>query len=475
LDDVLEMDFSPEERVIFELRKGDVLIAEASGSADQVGKPAIWQGELPTCCFQNTVIRFRPYSISSQYAYYVIRHYAENGVFLNLLRGVGIAHLGGDRFANIPFPLPPKPEQERIAAKLDMRLARLHRALQSLRRAQANVQLSRASVLNSAMTGELPELPGDPPRTKEGWPSVPLGELVTVTNGRAFKTSEWSDSGLPIIRIQNLKDSAAPYNYFASDIEERFTVNPQDLLFAWSGTPGTSFGAFIWDGPKGVLNQHIFKLTFDAKVIDKEFLLFALNHKVADFIATAKGGGGLAHVTRPEFLKGRIPIPPLRTQQTIVAAIRSRFTTLDKQETVVNKSIERCDTLRRASLSRAVCGQLVRQDSKDEPVQELMLRIAQERSRQEEQLTQLLREKKKESAAEGRGKYVPSVRRLADVLTEFGPMTAEELYRKAGYSADRSEDMLRFYDALASARREKEVVSEDVANPDQAKWRAAKA
>ncbi len=60
LSDVLDMDFRPQERASYRLQPGDVLLSEASGSASAVGKPAIWNGDLEDCCFQNTVIRFRP-------------------------------------------------------------------------------------------------------------------------------------------------------------------------------------------------------------------------------------------------------------------------------------------------------------------------------------------------------------------------------------------------------------------------------
>ena len=48
LDDVMDMDFKPSERATYTLRRGDILLSEASGSADEVGKPAIWNGKIPT-------------------------------------------------------------------------------------------------------------------------------------------------------------------------------------------------------------------------------------------------------------------------------------------------------------------------------------------------------------------------------------------------------------------------------------------
>jgi type I restriction enzyme S subunit len=96
--------------------------------------------------------------------------------------------------------------------------------------------------------------------------------VCNFINGKAFKPSDWSSTGVPIVRIQNLNDEAATFNYFEGDIEDKYWIDNDDLLFAWSGTPGTSFGAFIWNCGKAVLNQHIFRVE-PASSIDKWFLM----------------------------------------------------------------------------------------------------------------------------------------------------------------------------------------------------------
>src|SRR4051794_10362408 len=63
LTDVNEMDFTPDERHVFGLRRGDIVLSEASGSPTHVGRAAVWNDELELCCFQNTVIRFRPHAV----------------------------------------------------------------------------------------------------------------------------------------------------------------------------------------------------------------------------------------------------------------------------------------------------------------------------------------------------------------------------------------------------------------------------
>ncbi|MBX9868231.1 MAG: restriction endonuclease subunit S, partial [Burkholderiaceae bacterium] len=110
-----------------------------------------------------------------------------------------------------------------------------------------------------------------------GWEKSPIGNLCKLNNGRAFKPTEWSDRGLPIIRIQNLNKPTASFNYFEGAFDEKYYLKGGELLFAWSGTPGTSFGAHVWRGGEAVLNQHIFRVDFDESLFDKRFFRHAIN------------------------------------------------------------------------------------------------------------------------------------------------------------------------------------------------------
>jgi restriction endonuclease S subunit len=155
---------------------------------------------------------------------------------------------------------------------------------------------------------------------------VDIGGVCTLINGRAFKPSDWrrADSGgLPIVRIQNLNDDTAGFNYFTGDVSARNIIEPGELLFSWSGSRGSSFGAHIWPGPKAVLNQHIFKIEFFPERADKVFLLHALNGVVAEVEDNLHGGVGLVHITKGNLERIKIPLPPLETQRAIVAEIEA--------------------------------------------------------------------------------------------------------------------------------------------------------
>ena len=152
----------------------------------------------------------------------------------------------------------------------------------------------------------------------ENWIETEIGGLCSLKNGRAFKPNEWQTSGLPIVRIQNLNNPASAFNHFQGEVDERNRLRGGELLFAWSGTPGTSFGAHVWRGGDAVLNQHIFRVDFDEALLDKRLFRSAINQKLSELIDVAHGGVGLRHVTKGVFERTLVALPP-RPEQTRIA------------------------------------------------------------------------------------------------------------------------------------------------------------
>ena len=101
-----------------------------------------------------------------------------------------------------------------------------------------------------------------------------LGDIATYINGYAFKPSDWSTEGLPIIRIQDLTGSSYKTNKYNGDYDKKYEVNNGDILISWSD----SLGVFVWKNDKSVLNQHIFKVIFNKKVVDKDFFVYQVEN-----------------------------------------------------------------------------------------------------------------------------------------------------------------------------------------------------
>ena len=164
LDDVLDMEFTPAEQEIYRLRDGDILVSEASGSPDQVGKSAIWKNEIPGCCFQNTVIRVRPYGESTRYLHLMLSRHYYSGFFARMSAGVGLNHLSAGKFASVPIAFPPLAEQIRIVDEVDRHLTRADALATSIAHAKRRAQRLRRAILATAFQGCLvPQDPKDEP------------------------------------------------------------------------------------------------------------------------------------------------------------------------------------------------------------------------------------------------------------------------------------------------------------------------
>lgn len=213
----------------------------------------------------------------------------------------------------------------------------------------------------------------------ESWEWVRVKTFTALYNGRAFKPSDWTDTGLPIVRIQNLNNPSAPYNLYKGSVESEYQLHGGELLFAWSGTPGTSFGAHIWHGKDAVLNQHIFRLEFPEELIYKPYYMHALNQRIGELIKAAHGSAGLQHVTKGVFENTLIPIPPYKEQIQIVNQLNhlapSILDYVKAYGNIENLNNEFPEKLKKSILQYAIQGKLVPQDPTDEPASALLERI----------------------------------------------------------------------------------------------------
>lgn len=177
-----------------------------------------------------------------------------------------------------------------------------------------------------------------------------LGTVAEYINGRAFKPSEWESEGLPIIRIQNLNDDDAKYNYSTVQHEDKYLIHNGDLLFAWAA----SLGAYIWKGSEAWLNQHIYKVIPYDDVL-KDYLYYYLQYVVADLYSKAHGTG-MVHITKALFMATKIPVPPLNEQARIISRVEELFSEIDSGIDTLLKTKEQLYAYRQAVLKEAFIG-----------------------------------------------------------------------------------------------------------------------
>ena len=163
------------------------------------------------------------------------------------------------------------------------------------------------------------------------WPQRRLTDLALYHNGVAFKPSDWSLDGLPIIRIEQLNNPDGEFDRYTGSVSEVNRIRDGDLVFSWSAT----LKVVIWRHGDGVLNQHLFKVVpkpgFDAR-----FIYFLLDQSM-EALGNGSHGSTMKHIKRSELDKFIARVPPLAKQRKIAAILVSLDTAIEKTEALIEK------------------------------------------------------------------------------------------------------------------------------------------
>lgn len=490
LDDLLEMNFTPAEREVFGLEVGDVLLTEASGSASQVGRAAVWRGEVEPCCYQNTVIRFRPHLVTPEFALLAFRHMAIAGVFAGVARGVGIQHLGASRFAELTVPLPPRAEQERIVEVADRRLGEIREAESRLRSALAHLEEQVREILAAAVAGELggsptgrhsadtratappplgqtslfedeaasPNLDGFDHDLPPGWRWSRVDRAGEVTLGRQRSPQhERGQHMRPYLRVANVyEDRIDTSDVLRMNFEPAeaaiYELKDGDILLNEGQSPELVGRPAIYRGEvPGACFQNTLIRFRAAEGVLPDYALLVFRHYMHSgvFRRIARWSTNIAHLGLERFRALPFPVPLLEEQVAIVAEARTRLETSRQQATAVTASLGRLPEMEQELFAAAVSGELTPQDPNDEPAAALKARlgspahpIASEPRTGPQGSTMPKRKPRPSQRAE------PTPDLIAVLRDNGGTLALPDLFALAGYNRDLPEHVELFYLAL---------------------------
>ena len=318
--------------------KDSVLIAMYGATIGKVGILSFPATTNQACC------ACTDYLVKKMYLFYFLL--ANREKFIAMGGGGAQPNISKEKIVSTLIPLPPKQEQSRIVEGIEHWLSLVDCIEKNKDNLQRTIKEAKSKILTLAIHGKLvPQAPTDEPASEqlkrinpkaeiisdnghyqklpEGWAILKVGDVAEYINGRAFKPEEWEQTGLPIIRIQNLNDPNAYYNRTKNEYEEKYLIKKGDLLFAWAA----SLGTYIWKGEDAWLNQHIFKVV-PYPFMDKKYLYYAFHAMITEFYRKSHGSG-MIHITRKQFEEITLWLPPLAEQYRIVQYLQQVFEKLD--------------------------------------------------------------------------------------------------------------------------------------------------
>ena len=157
------------------------------------------------------------------------------------------------------------------------------------------------------------------------WNKLKMKQIGEYINGYAFKPEDWSNSGKPIIRIQNLTGFNNNFNYFEGKIDSKYLIKKNDILVSWAAT----LDAFIWNGEEGWLNQHIFKAKHNEKIVYLGFFYWLMKIAMENMNNDNKHGIVMQHVTTKVFGNFSVVLPSLLEQEKIANYLNKKVADID--------------------------------------------------------------------------------------------------------------------------------------------------
>lgn len=182
------------------------------------------------------------------------------------------------------------------------------------------------------------------------WTLYKMKHIGRYINGYAFKPEDWSATGLPIIRIQDLTGSNDNPNFYNGQLPEKYHIYDGDILVSWAAT----LSAFVWDKGEGWLNQHIFKAIPDEKIMDCNYYFWLLKTAMAYMNDDNKHGIMMQHVTLPVFNNFIVPIPPKAQQRTVAVVLDKKVRQIDALIANVQTQIEKLQAYKQSLITEVV-------------------------------------------------------------------------------------------------------------------------
>ncbi|HAI3447805.1 TPA: restriction endonuclease subunit S [Escherichia coli] len=357
---------NPDDILKYQLQDRDIVISRAGS----VGFSFLVKNPPNNVVFASYLIRFKPFdNISELY----LKRFLESGNYwvqlASMSAGNALQNVNAQKLSTLIVPIPPLAEQKIIAEKLDTLLAQVDSTKARLEQIPQILKRFRQAVLSSAVSGKLIDKSFENKSEK-------LNSFVSIDIGNAFKSSEFSDEGVPLLRGQNIEPGALRWDdtkKFPIDKLQKYShlfINEGDIILAMD-RPIISSGLKIAKAKKSdlpcVLVQRVARFK-DFENLIPDYLYLLLNDvSFINYIQPNQTGSDIPHISGKQILNFECNVPSIPEQREIVRRVEQLFAYADTIEKQVNNALARVNNLTQSILAKAFRGELTAQWRAENP------------------------------------------------------------------------------------------------------------
>ncbi|GAA3066314.1 restriction endonuclease subunit S [Streptomyces roseofulvus] len=299
------MHFTREERELYRLVPGDLLVTEGG----EIGRTAMWGGELKDCFFQKSLHRLRARGgIEPRYLLHYMRFAARHGLFAHLSGQTSIAHLTKEKLSGLTVIHPvARGEQRRIVAMLDSVGENERTVEASIAKLRTVRQAVLADALRSGATG---------------WPRRPLTDVVQLPAGqvdpREMPYREQILLAPDHVEPRTGKVIGRESAQSQGAVSGKYIVRPGDVVLS-KIRPGLRKVAVA--DFRGTCSADMYPLSVGDDVLPGFLWAMLLGDEFSSFAESVSGRTGIPKLNRKDLSDYLMCIPPLGEQRRIIAVL----------------------------------------------------------------------------------------------------------------------------------------------------------
>lgn len=316
--------------------------------------------------------------VYEQYCRYFIITNKE--IYSKSKKGSAIPHLNKELFFNMPFPLPPLTEQQRIVERIESLFAKLDEGKENLQNVLDGFETRKAAILHKAFTGELTaNWRKQHGVSMDSWEEKKLGDVADTQYG--YTESASSEAiGPKFLRITDIQNGIVnwdkvPYCRISEEELEKYKLSIEDIVIARTGaTTGKSY--LIKDNILSVFASYLIRLKLKTKDVLSNFIYqFMQSQLYWTQITDFSKGIAQPGVNAQKLKKIKLSLPTLPEQTEIVRIIDDLLAKEQQAKELAENALAKIDLIKKSILARAFRGELGTNNLADEPAVELLKRV----------------------------------------------------------------------------------------------------